>query len=184
MPTFETNLKSPISIKKLFLDLFTFIAWAVLIFWSSSQPYTKQNLRPTMENYNLSFVDKLFSWVNFTYSDTVISIESLGTTHFIEFFIRKAAHLVVFMILVILTYRVIRHWTERIAVRANAAFMFVAIYAALDEYRHLLHPDRTGLIEDVILDCLGGLIGIGIYVFVNKKTLKTKKRNVRNIRIV
>ncbi|WP_368665704.1 VanZ family protein [Pseudomonas sp. 2995-3] len=49
----------------------------------------------------------------------------------------------------------------------------------MDEIRQYYHPDRTGMVEDVILDAIGGIIGIAIIIYWRKrfwfkKTIQTK----------
>lgn len=164
----ESFLKPLFYLKNWIYTILPFLAWCGIIIYSSSQPYTKQDLRPTLSDYNLSWVESWFSWVSFHYSTMEISIENIGTAHFIEFFIRKGAHLFVFMVLGILIYRVLRLWIDRTHINFLYSFLFILIFASIDEYRHLLHPYRTGLIEDVIIDCIGGLIGLILWIKFDK----------------
>ncbi|WP_088104306.1 VanZ family protein [Halalkalibacter urbisdiaboli] len=140
-----------------------FIAWIGIIVFASSQPYSQQDLRPMLTSWDLSWVERLFSWVEFTYSQSLISIETKGTAGFIEFFIRKGAHVVVYATLGFLASRLLRATSIRLFYQVLLAFLFVVLFAMSDEYRHSLNPERTGLIEDVILDSVGGIIGIAFY---------------------
>lgn len=146
------------------------------IYFASSQPYEQQDLRPVLRDMDLAWVKTYFSWVSFTYSSTVISIDNRGLAGFVEFFIRKGAHVIVFFVLGLLTYRMLILWKMRKWYRVMIAFSFVLAYAAIDEYRHLLNPERTGLIEDVILDTIGGSLGILFALFVHKVFQKWRTR--------
>lgn len=141
------------------------LGWASLIFFASSQPYTDQDLRPMLGDFNLAWVERFFGWVSFTYSSSVISVETRGAAGFVEFFIRKGTHVVVFFVLGFLVMVLLGFTRMRLRTSAVLAFICVALFAAIDEYRHLIHPGRTGLIEDVILDCIGGAMGIAVVVF-------------------
>ena len=52
------------------------------------------------------------------------------------------------------------------------AFMLTSGYASFDELRQVFHPGRTGLMEDVILDSVGGLVGIISSYLISQKILK------------
>ena len=82
------------------------LLWMGLIFYSSAQPYKKQDMRSDIEQYvNVEFVKEHFSWVSIDYGGgTPVSIANKGVGGFIEFFLRKGAHFMVFFMLGSLTY--------------------------------------------------------------------------------
>lgn len=49
--------------------------------------------------------------------------------------------------------------------------------AALDEFHQMLTADRTPLFQDVILDTVGALVGIGIALLVTQRRRRPKKRS-------
>ena len=58
-----------------------------IIFFASSQPYEKQDVRPMLgEIINEEFVKEKFSQTKFNYDGHEISIRSKGVPGFIEFF--------------------------------------------------------------------------------------------------
>src|SRR5690349_8006807 len=82
------------------------IIWAGVIFYASSQPYEEQDLRPFLsEQFPLEWVDTYFGWISFDYAGAEVSVVHLGEASFVEFFIRKGAHLTVYLILASLLYR-------------------------------------------------------------------------------
>jgi len=98
-------------------------------------------------------------------------VSNLGIVHFIEFFIRKAAHLFVFFVLGALSWFVsTRIWKSKRITAIVAAF-FVVLYASLDEIHQHYTNGRSALVEDVLLDTCGGILGIVtcIIVFRMKK---------------
>ncbi|MFD1639763.1 VanZ family protein [Evansella tamaricis] len=153
----------------LFLYIVPLAAWMGMIHFSSSQPYETQNVQPIIREINLQWVTNWFSWVSFQYGDTLVSLETRSPEAFLEFFIRKGAHLFVFAVLGILAYRVINYLLSKTKTSALLSWLFVTGYAAVDEFRQLLHPNRTGLTEDVILDSIGGAIGITAFLILRKK---------------
>jgi VanZ family protein len=146
------------------------ILWASVIFLASSQPYEQQDLRPTLvENFNLEIVEQIANDIRFTYAGTEISIESRGVEGFVEFLLRKAAHFFVYLILGFLVYRLF-HFLHIKKYKLPFALLVVILYAASDEIHQYYTPNRTALVEDVILDSIGGLVGIIIAQFIfNRK---------------
>lgn len=140
----------------------------VILFISSSMPYEEQSLKPGLSRYfDLGFVEHL-RFISFDYHGEV-SVAVLGASGFVEFFIRKAAHLSIFILLGIalidLTYRLIRPY----ALAGLFAYTVAITVAVFDEFHQILTGGRTGLIQDVLLDGTGALIGILLYRLFWKK---------------
>lgn len=138
------------------------LLWSGMIVVASSMPYEQQDFRPYLHSLDLSWVEEYFSWVSFTYSTGEMSIANRGTERFVEFFIRKGAHLFVFGVLAFLLYRLFVSFQMKGWLRWGFTLLLILIFASMDEFRHFHHPDRTGLLQDVILDLCGGLIGISL----------------------
>lgn len=148
------------------------LLWMGMIFYSSSQPYQKQDMRSDIEKYiNVEFVEEHFSWVSIDYGGgTPVSIENKGVGGFIEFFLRKGAHFTVFCMMGALTYYAL----YRSGCRGKRAFLYtlllVAGYAVFDEIHQAFTGDRTPMWQDSLLDTCGGLTGIVIsHLFWNRK---------------
>ena len=79
--------------------------------------------------------------------------------------IRKCAHLTEYAILAILFWRALRKpvkkdlrpwsWKE-----AKMAVLFVALYAASDEFHQRFVPSRQASVIDVLIDTIGGSLGL------------------------
>lgn len=137
------------------------IFWAGVIFFASSQPYEQQDLRSTLsDRFNLEIVENVFGEAGFTYAGSEISIAARGVEGFVEFFIRKGAHVAGYLILGFLVYRLLNHYFQKRLYMFFSALSIVIMYATLDEIHQYFTPNRTALVEDVILDSVGGLIGI------------------------
>ncbi|MDG5786709.1 VanZ family protein [Evansella sp. AB-P1] len=150
------------------------VVWVGLIYFSSSQPYERQNVQPILQEFDLEWVETVGSNVSFKYGDSIISLQYRDPAAFIEFFIRKGAHLFVFAVLGILAYRLAYILIEKRMKSAIIAWLFVTIYASIDEFSQLLHPNRSGMIEDVILDSVGGIIGVGIIILWRRRNNRFK----------
>ncbi len=142
----------------------------LILFISSSMPYQEQSIKPGLSRYiPLGFVDHL-RFISFSYHGEV-SVAALGRSGFIEFFIRKAAHVSSFLVLGIgLIDLTRRRLTPGLAGRF--AYSLAITIAVFDEFHQILTGDRTGLVQDVLLDGTGALIGIGCYLLVRRKKVQ------------
>ncbi|MFD2922527.1 VanZ family protein [Halobacillus naozhouensis] len=138
------------------------IVWMGIIFYSSSTPYEEQDVKPLLGNWiDLSGLIPLFEGVSFTYHYSEVSIATLGIAGFIEFFIRKGAHVTVFLVLTVLIYHAIRKTTRQTYQSSIiTAWIATLVYAISDELHQGITPNRTPYYGDVFLDGTGGLIAI------------------------
>lgn len=139
------------------------ICIASAVFYSSSQPYSEQDMRPYLSNhFDLEWVHTYFSFINFDYAGKEISVEYLGSAAFIEFFIRKATHFFTFLALGCCTYFALRGSSRKSAQFILSALIMTVLFACSDEFHQLLNGDRTPLYQDVVIDGVGSFIGIVI----------------------
>ena len=131
-----------------------------IIFYSSSMPYHDQSLVSNIQT-TLPFqpFSEMLSKIHFTYAGKVISIPSLGYAQFLEFFIRKGAHFLVY-------YFIGYHWSRGLKIHLKnpvwslmIAIFITVLYAITDEFHQGLTPGRTPLMQDVVLDSFGGIFG-------------------------
>ncbi|PKG21767.1 VanZ family protein [Niallia nealsonii] len=151
--------------KKIIIAITPVIFILLLIFAFSSQPYENQDITPWFASLNQStLLNKLFSWISFTYAGKEISVSALGVAHFIEFFIRKASHFTVFFFLAFFTIRALAYFLANKKWMVMISFFIVICYAALDEFHQSFTSGRTPLFEDVVVDSVGGVFGIIWYL--------------------
>jgi VanZ family protein len=162
-------------LKKFFIYWLPVLIWAGIIFYASSQPYEKQDLRPTISDYlDLDSINTLFSFVVIQYGGEEISIMELGAPHFVEFFIRKAAHFFVYFGLGLLIYRALSFHFLNNRLTFIGSWVLTILYAISDEIHQGFTPNRSPHWEDVIIDVAGGLFGILLALIIYKK-IRTKK---------
>ena len=151
--------------KKIIYRFTILLLIAGVIFYSSSQPYTEQNIQPLLgDKLNLpDSIEALLSKINFTYAGVEVSVEALGLPGFIEFFIRKGAHFGVYFVMAFVMASIVRMWVQRKAKITAITIGIVFIYACLDEWHQSFTGGRTPLFHDVIIDTIGGLTGIALY---------------------
>ncbi|MDR7073208.1 VanZ family protein [Fictibacillus barbaricus] len=152
--------------KKFFIYWLPVILWAGMIFYASSQPYEKQDLRPTISQFlDMDFISSLFSTTVFNYAGDEVSIEKLGPAQFIEFFIRKGAHFSVYFGLGFLLFRAIKLNLNK-GLTFITSLVLAILYAASDEFHQSFTIHRTPHVEDVMLDSIGALVGITIALLI------------------
>lgn len=153
------------------------ISWMGVIFYASAQPYEKQDIKPMMAKWiDVSFLEPYLSWIHFTYHHKEISVQSLGIEQFIEFLIRKGAHVTVFFILMFLFYCALLKTTRlALAPRLCVAFLLTVAYAVVDEYHQSFTPNRTAYFGDVIIDSIGALTASIVIWFIYDRKRQNNK---------
>lgn len=94
--------------------------------------------------------------------------ELLRIAEAIEAPLRKAAHMAEYAVLSVLIYIWIGKW--------QAAVAFAALYAVSDEVHQLFVPGRAGRFSDVIIDSMGALLGVFIFMGVKKCIISLRNR--------
>lgn len=139
--------------KKVLLWLFMTLLWMAFIFYKSSQPYTVQDIRPSLSNWMPQWLVDALPLIEFHYNGQLIT--STLPYDFIEFLIRKAAHVGAFAVLAFLAIHTLRTlgWRRTTAVFTGA--VFTLLYAISDEWHQTFVPGRSGHAIDVGVDSIG-----------------------------
>lgn len=138
---------------------------ALLIFYFSTQTYQEQSLIPLLRELlpGQPFEETL-SKIQIEYWGRLISVETRGYYYFLEFFIRKFAHLFLFGCLAIALFRVIMLFRPRLFTAVIWSLIGTGIYAVTDEYHQSVTGGRTALAKDVVLDLTGAIVAMIIYL--------------------
>ncbi|ALV22931.1 MAG: VanZ family protein [Carnobacterium sp.] len=165
-------------------NLFIGLALVIMgvLFYSSSQPYEEQSVTPLLNQLLAKEpLKNLLSGIHFTYASGEVSIDALGYSEFIEFFIRKAAHFGTYFLLGLFWFLGLKNKMTSISLAAFISWLLATGYAALDEFHQGITPNRTPLLQDVTLDSVGALtaIGLALLFFVFHKNKKRTKKNYR-----
>ncbi|NMO96640.1 VanZ family protein [Paenibacillus lemnae] len=137
----------------------------VIIFLFSSQPYHEQDLRPSLKgSFVTDSLARSLSGIHFQYAGSEISASALGNAGVLEFLIRKGAHLSIYALLgfaLVYAFNAKRPWRGY-----SSAVLISFLYACSDEFHQSLTPDRTPLLQDVIVDTIGAILGAGLMVLL------------------
>jgi len=146
-----------------------FIIILIVLFYSSGQTYEEQSLIPDLKRLFPNEPLKGFlSIFQIPYWGTTISVEERGYHAFIEFLLRKGAHVFIFGALATAIYYAFRKFT--------LAFILTVGIAGIDEYHQSLTGGRTPTIHDVMLDSFGAAMALIIIYFL-KKYISIKKKS-------
>lgn len=144
-----------------------------LLFLSSGQTYEQQSLIPKLKEWLPDRpLEGFLSALQVPYWGRTISVESKGYYHFIEFLIRKGAHIVSFGALAAAIFAVL----PKIRFRYLAAFGLTVIAAVLDEYHQSLTGGRTPYLGDVALDAFGAALALSLIALLLKRNKMTKQK--------
>ncbi|WP_164668070.1 VanZ family protein [Virgibacillus doumboii] len=158
------------------------IFWMGVIYYSSATPYEEQDIKPFLGNtIDLSFLTPFMDWVSFSYHNSEVSVSALGIEGFVEFFVRKGAHVGVFFVLMCLFYIALKR-TSSFGIRKLLiiSFFLTVAYAGIDEFHQGFTANRTPYAGDVVLDGIGAILAAICLLLFSRR--RTKNRN--NHRIV
>ena len=97
----------------------------------------------------------------------------------IQFFVRKAAHLTEYAVLAMLLLRAVRSGTrDAFARQAILVLVIATLYATTDEFHQTFAPSRTASAHDVMIDCLGALVGLAIYWTMRRSATRAPAASV------
>lgn len=159
-----------------------FIALAIVImmvlFYSSSQPYTDQSLTGVLDEILAKEpLKNVLSLIHFNYAGSEVSIAAQGYSSFVEFFIRKLAHFGTYFLLGLCWFLGLKNKMTSMGLAVFVSWLLASGYAAFDEFHQSITPDRTPLMEDVILDATGALTSILLALIFFLFFYKKKKIN-------
>lgn len=134
-----------------------------ILFVSSSMTYKEQTTVPLMERLLQSEPFKPFlSTIHFDYAGETQSVAEVGYFKFVEFFIRKGAHVTIFFLLGLgLTQGTFMYQKNRWLHWPLVTLSCTGI-AAFDEFHQMLTGGRTPLFQDVMLDTVAAAIAVTV----------------------
>ena len=149
--------------KKLFV--IRFVSWLLVvacmtvIFSFSTQPLKESN--ETSTNFTESVLENTFP--SFDEKNKQEKSDFLAD---IMLVVRKSAHFAIFVLLGFLFMNALHTYKLKTKLKVWLAVAFTTLYAISDEVHQLFTAERTGQITDVLIDTLGGISGIFLFLLV------------------
>lgn len=149
---------------KKIISIILLVLWMCLIFYFSHQPsYTSDKTSNGVIDKLINIVEKVSKY-EFNEEELNIINKSL------VFPVRKSAHFIIYLILGILFYNLIRLYMNKNFRILIISILMCVIYACSDEIHQLFIFGRSGEIRDVLIDFIGSLLGVMItYKFYKRK---------------
>ena len=88
-----------------------------------------------------------------------------------SYFIRKFAHFIIFVVIGFCVSMFIGCYIESISLNTIISFLLASGYACIDEHIQTFIPGRNGNITDVCIDVSGVLVGIMLFMLLEKTIL-------------
>ncbi len=93
--------------------------------------------------------------------------------------IRKIAHMTEFGILFLLLLIPASLFIKKMSVRPVTAFAISFLYGVSDEIHQLFVPGRAGMVRDVLIDMLGVVMALILYLVIAIPVRKRIRRKIR-----
>jgi len=149
------------NVKRIILMILS-IGWMILIFSLSAQTATQSS------ELSGGLIDKILSIFNRELSQFEIAV-----IDFMQFIIRKSAHMFLYTVLSILVLLELSLYN--IKKYSIMAVLFCIFYAITDEFHQYFVPGRSCELRDVLIDSFGVILGVLIVKIVRKMSRKTKQ---------
>ena len=151
------------------------LAWMLLIFGFSSQNASESVSVSTGVTAKLA----RFFTPGFDEMSPLAQAEVIEAFHH---FVRKMAHFTEYAVLGVLAVNALRTYKTKKALRFLLPAAICVVYAVTDEVHQYFVPNRSAQISDVLLDILGGIVGIAFmlgFIWLVKR-FKKRKEESRN----
>ncbi|NLL19912.1 MAG: VanZ family protein [Clostridia bacterium] len=143
-------------------QLMLLISWAAVILWMafifalSAQPREQSN------QLSVGITEKIVDAVERAVPDREIDIERFNVV------VRKNAHFFAYLVLGVLVANGLRVSGIKGPKVYIWALLICILYAASDEVHQLFVPGRGGQVRDVVIDTVGGTVGLLLYRLLKK----------------
>ena len=149
---------------KKIISIILSVLWMCLIFYFSHQPsYNSDKTSNDVIDKLINIVEKVS---NYEFNEEELNIINKS----LVFPVRKSAHFIIYLILGILFYNLIRLYMNKNFKILIISILMCVIYACSDEIHQLFIFGRSGELRDVLIDSIGSLLGVMIaYKFYKRK---------------
>lgn len=151
--------------KKIFIILCIF--WMGFIAYNTSQ--TGESSNNTSVSITEGIINKTQVVINNNVNNSDSSIIIRNDDDFIKklnIYIRKFAHGFEFLVLALIIFLTLKSFNIKNRECIIYTLFIVLLYAVIDEYRQLYIPGRTSSVRDIVIDFIGGIVGVVILQFI------------------
>ena len=141
--------------KKIFIILCIF--WMAFIAYNTSQ--TGDSSNNTSVFITKGIINKTQDVINNSNNLVIIRNDSEFIKK-LNKYIRKFAHGFEFLILALIVFFVLKSFNIKSVECIIYTLFIVLLYAVIDEYRQLYIPGRNSSVRDIVIDFIGGIVGV------------------------
>jgi VanZ family protein len=149
--------------------LLPLLLWILIIILLSLQPYSQQSVQPWLKSHFTpqQLADRLPD-VTIHYLGSEVAAKKRPYT-FVEFFVRKGAHLFVYSVLAVLSYLFVTPFLRRSVWKMMVALFAVLLVGGLDEWNQSFTTARTGAVQDIGIDLLGAGMVLLLVILIERR---------------
>jgi VanZ family protein len=153
----------------------------LLIFHFSSQSYQEQSIQPILHKwFTKEGMLSVIPEITIHYHHAAIEAKE-QPYEFVEFIFRKSSHLFMYAVLAASAYWSLFQFRWRFIAKTLLVEIYVVFIAAADEWNQTRSVQRTSAVQDVVLDTVGGLLGLVaimfcLFIFSKIRRSKTLRR--------
>ncbi len=111
----------------------------------------------------------VLAWCGLIYAASDRPDLRVASDDLLDFVLRKAAHMFVFGVLLVLVWRAIRGERWTFGASLAVAWITTFAYACSDEWHQTFVPGRVGHPSDVVIDMVGATIAAALCVFLVRR---------------
>ena len=137
-------------------------AWMCVIFWFSAQ--TQEESGAVSLGLSYRMVDAAGRLLHLGLDDAKVRAAAGA----IEYFVRKGAHMAEYAVLALLLYGWLSGRSMSRRRRIGWAVWTAVFYACTDEFHQLFVAGRAGRISDVLVDSVGAVLGLVLFLSAQK----------------
>ncbi len=142
------------------------IKWILVILWMGLIFYFSSRDSDSSTNQSRSVVSKTNIVEIYEEKNNVDSNTALED---VDRIFRKAAHIIEYLVLALLLCSLLSEYNLSLKNVLLISFVICIIYSSSDEMHQLLVSGRSGELRDIIIDNIGSIIGISIYLLFKRR---------------
>jgi VanZ family protein len=123
-------------------------------------------------------------WALVIFNFSAHGVPKVGPSYWTDFIAKKAAHILEYGFLALLTYRALLNSGVKIPLAYYIAIIIPFIYGASDELHQSFTPTRTPTVRDVLIDTAGATLAMWFVAKLLPKATGTVKLWARKLELL
>lgn len=138
------------------------LSWAAVIFWMAFIFFLSAQVAEQSSQLSTGITEAIVGIIRKLIPNAELDLNSFNH------FVRKNAHFMAYLVLGLLTSNALGKNKLHRCKRGLFALLICVLYAISDEVHQLFVPGRGGQAADVLIDSVGALFGVGLYLALMK----------------